>query len=71
VTAAVPDARQAFAAPGGALVLVAGPGGNRLLELTDSGARQLLALPDGQVVMVQWATGGAVARWTGLLALLN
>lgn len=71
VTAAVPDARQAFAAPGGALVLVAGPGGNRLLELTESGARQLLALPDGQVVMVQWATGGAVARWTGILALLN
>jgi hypothetical protein len=71
VTAAVPDARQAFAAPGGALVLVVGPGGNRLLELTDSGARQLLALPEGQVVMVQWATRGAVARWTGMLALLN
>lgn len=67
VRQAVPDAEAAFVAPGGELVLVGAKGGNRLLELSASGVRPLLELPEGKVVMVQWATGGAVARWTGML----
>jgi hypothetical protein len=64
----VPDTAQVFAAPGGGLVLVAAPDRNRLLDASGSGARPSLDLPAGKVVMVQWATGGAVARWTRMLA---
>jgi hypothetical protein len=68
VRSAVPDTAQVFAAPGGGLLLVAAPDRNRLLDASGSGARPSLDLPAGKVVMVQWATGGAVARWTRMLA---
>jgi hypothetical protein len=64
-----PDARQAFVAPGGALVFVVTPAGNSLHGLSGPQAgHRLLEIPAGKVVMVQWATGRSVARWAGMLS---
>lgn len=67
-----PDARQAFTAPGGALLLVVAPDGIRLyaMDAAQQGTR-LLALPARTVVMAQWAMGRSVARWTRTLALIK
>jgi hypothetical protein len=66
-----PGARQAFAAPGGSLALVVSELGNSLYALTGPQAgKRLRELPAGRVVMVQWAVGRAVGRWTQMLAPL-
>jgi hypothetical protein len=72
VTRLEPDARQAFAAPGGALLVVVVPDGIRLyaMDAAQQGTR-LLELPARRVVMVQWAIGRSVARWSGTLASIE
>jgi hypothetical protein len=67
-----PGLRQGFVAPGGALVVLVTPAGSRLFGLSGSRAGQrLLDLPAGKVVMVQWATGRSVARWTAMLSMVK
>jgi hypothetical protein len=68
-----PQAQQAFAAPGGALLLVVAPNGIRLYAFdTGPQGRRLLELPASRVVMVQWALGrSTVARWARILATIE
>ena len=72
VTRLEPDARQAFAAPGGALLLVVVPDGIRLYAIDAAHqGRRLLALPGRKVIMVQWAIGRSVAQWSRTLASIK
>jgi len=69
---ALPGALQAFPSPGGTVALVVYRDTMRLHSLLPGALEAtLLDLPKAEVVMVQWATGRSVARWTQMLAPLG
>ena len=69
----LPDAEQAFLAPGGALALVVVPNAIRVYRVTAGLPGDMLlefprpTTPERDVVMVQWALGRSVNRWAQML----
>ena len=72
IKALVPEATDAFASPGGEIVLVVAP--NKILVARPQAGklRQIdsFATPDAVPVMAEWALGSRVARWDETLSTL-
>lgn len=69
ITAAVPQATDAFSSPAGDMVIIVVPGELQFFDLHQRAlGRKLLSVPAERVVMIQWALGRHVARWTNTLS---
>jgi hypothetical protein len=65
IVAAVPKAIDAFSSPAADMLIVVAPSELQVFEVRgQSLGQKLVTVPAGQVVMIQWALGGNVARWT-------
>jgi hypothetical protein len=71
IVAAAPQATDAFSSPAGDILIVVAPD-----ELQVFGTRgrslgqKLVTVPAGRVIMIQWALGRNVARWTNAMRQL-
>jgi hypothetical protein len=69
IVAAVPQATDAFSSPAADMLVVVAQGELQVFEVRRrSLGRKLVTVPSGQVVMIQWALGRNVARWTTALS---
>jgi hypothetical protein len=69
IVAAVPQATDAFSSPAADMLVVVAPGELQIFEVRRrSLGQKLVTVPAGQVVMIQWALGRNVARWTTALS---
>jgi hypothetical protein len=72
IRARFPNATDAFSSPSGDVVAVVE--GETLRVLTPSGGKlgsPVISIPlEGEVVMIEWATGRFVAQWSAQLAAL-
>jgi hypothetical protein len=65
IVAAVPRAIDAFSSPAADMLIVVAPSELQVFEVRgQSLGEKLVTVPAGQVVMIQWALGRNVARWT-------